>query len=115
MAKSNEPWSSCRFQFQSARQISRNSIVGAKMISTSALLDFAFQACALTCDCLVVPGKRVLSILHHAEIGHWQAKLIQVWEQGWIVLDLKSFPPQKFHDVDHVLNPVTKTFELNVI
>jgi hypothetical protein len=34
------------------------------MISTSAFLDSAFQVCALTCDCLVVPGKCVLSVLH---------------------------------------------------
>jgi hypothetical protein len=36
------------------------------MISTSAFLDSAFQACALTCDCLVVPRKCVLSVLHQS-------------------------------------------------
>jgi hypothetical protein len=34
------------------------------MISTSAFLGSAFQACALTCVCIVVPRKRVLYVLH---------------------------------------------------
>ena len=33
------------------------------MISTSASLDSAFQACPLTCDCLAVLRKCVLSVL----------------------------------------------------
>ena len=57
MAKGDEPWSSHRFQ--SACQIPCNSVIGAKMISTSVFLDSVFQACTLTCDCLAVLGKKV--------------------------------------------------------
>jgi hypothetical protein len=35
------------------------------MISTSSFLDSSFQAYALTCDYLAVPGKLVLFVLHH--------------------------------------------------
>ena len=62
MAKGGEPWSSHRFQ--SACQIPCNSVVGAKIISTSVFLDSAFQTCAMACDCLAVLGKCVLSVLH---------------------------------------------------
>ena len=34
------------------------------MISTSSFLDSSFQAYALTCDYLAVPGKLVLFVLH---------------------------------------------------
>ncbi len=64
MAKGDEPWSSHRFQ--SGCEISHNFVVGAKMISTSAFLDSAFQACVLTCDCLIVLGKHVLSVLNQS-------------------------------------------------
>ena len=63
MAYGNEPWS--LHQFQSARQISCNSNIKPKMIFASVFLDFTFQACMLTCDCLSAPGKHVLSVLHH--------------------------------------------------
>ncbi len=63
MAKGDELWSS-RW-FQSAHQISSNSVFRAKMISTSTFLHSAFQAGTLTCDGLDIQEKFVLSILHH--------------------------------------------------
>jgi hypothetical protein len=63
MAKGDEPRFSRRFQY--AHQISSNFVVGAKMISTSSFLYYAFSPCMLTCGGLSIQGKSMMSVLHH--------------------------------------------------